>query len=64
MVVLQLQDASSVDSLASTQTNSDICKRPVYRDLSQGQPQNGSEVSSGKLRVCSHWANHWLITPM
>ena len=56
MVVLQLQNASLVDSLASTRTNPDICKSPVYRDLSQAQPQNGSEVSSGKLRVCSHMA--------
>jgi hypothetical protein len=62
MVVLQLQGPSSVDSLASTRTNPDICKSPVYRDLSQAQPQNGSEVSSGKFRVCSHWANRWLIT--
>jgi hypothetical protein len=63
MIVLKLQGASSVDSLASTRTDPDIYKNPVYRDLSQTQPQNGSEVSSGKFRVCSHWANPWLITP-
>ncbi len=63
MIVLQLQGASSVDSLAYTRTDPDIYKNPVYRDLSQAQPQNGSEVSSGKFRVCSHWANPWLITP-
>jgi hypothetical protein len=64
MIVLQLQGASSVGSLASTRTDADICKNPVYRDLSQAEPQNGSEVPSGKFRVCSHWANRWLITPM
>jgi len=62
MIVLQLQGTPSVESLASTRTDPDICKNPVYRDLSQAEPQNGSEVSSGKFRVCSHWANRWLIT--
>jgi hypothetical protein len=54
MVVLQLQVASSVDRLASTRTNPDICKSSIYRDLSQTQPQNSSEVSSGKFQACSH----------
>jgi hypothetical protein len=38
MVVLQLQDASSVDSLASARTNPDICKSPVQSTAISRKP--------------------------
>src|SRR5260370_832481 len=51
MVVLQLPDASSVDSLASTRTNPDICKIPVYRVPNLKTEARPPQASSGSVPI-------------
>ena len=54
MVVLQLQDASSVDSLASTRTNPDICKvqfTAISRKPHLKTETRSPQASSGSVSI-------------